>query len=77
MFLRAGKVSQEQLDAIPADLASSEKAVAVAVMEATGLSRPDLQAQYAAQAGETIAQALMWSDGEFAFRPEAAVMDPA
>lgn len=75
VFLRAGKVSQEQLDAIPADLASSEKAVAVAVMEATGLSRPDLQAQYAAQAGETIAQALMWSDGEFAFRPEAALSE--
>jgi hypothetical protein len=75
ILLRAGRVSQEQLDSIPPDLSSSEKAVAVALMEASGLSRPELLASYAAQAAEIIGHALMWPDGEFAFGPEADLDD--
>ena len=73
VLLRAGKVSQKQLDSIPPDLSSSEKAVAVALMEATGLSRSEILSLYAGQAGEAVGQAVMWSDGEFEFRPEADV----
>lgn len=73
LLLRAGRVSQDQLDSVPPDIASSEKAVAVALMEASGVSRPELVTLYAAQAGEVIGQALMWPDGEFAFRTEAAL----
>jgi Domain of unknown function (DUF4388) len=71
LLLRTGRATQEQLGSIPPDLSSSEKAVAVALMEATGLTRPELLSLYAAQAGEVIGQALMWPDGEFAFGPEA------
>ena len=73
LVLRAGRVSQDQLDSIPPDIASSEKAVAVALMEASGISRPELVTLYAAQAGEVIGQAVMWPAGEFAFRTEAAL----
>jgi Domain of unknown function (DUF4388) len=70
VLLRAGRISQTQLEAVPPDVSSSEKAVAVALMEASGVSRPELLALYATQAGEVIGQALMWPDGEFAFRPD-------
>ena len=70
LLLRAGRVKQEQLDSIPPDLSSSEKAVALALMETSGISRAELLSLYAAHAGEIIGQTLMWPDGEFAFRPE-------
>jgi len=73
MMLAAGRVSQEQVDTIPGDLASSEKAVAVALMDASGLSRADLVSLYAAQAADAVGQALMWPDGEFEFRPDVEV----
>ncbi len=73
VLLWTGKVTQEQLDAVPPELASSEKAVAVAVMEATGLSRAELLSLYAAQAGDAVGQALMWPDGEFEFRADTQV----
>ncbi len=73
LLLRAGKVTQEQLSSIPSDLSSSEKAVAVALMEATGLSRPDLLSLYAAEAGEAVGRALMWAEGQFEFGPEAEI----
>ena len=73
ILLRTGKVSQEQLDAVPAELASSEKAVAVALMEATGLSRADLLSLYSGQAADAVGQALMWPDGEFEFRADTQV----
>jgi hypothetical protein len=73
LLLHAGRVSQAQLDSVPADVASSEKAVAVALMGASGVSRPELITLYAAEAGEIIGQALMWPEGEFAFRPEVVL----
>jgi hypothetical protein len=73
ILLHARKVTQDQIDAIPADIRSSEKAVAVAVMEATGLSRADLLAIVSAEASEAIGRALMWNDGQFAFAPDIEV----
>jgi Domain of unknown function (DUF4388) len=75
LLLRSGRVSQDQLDAIPADIASSEKAVAVALMEASGVARPELITIYAAQAGDVIGQALMWLEGVFAFKPEVTLAE--
>src|SRR4030095_8575803 len=44
---------------------------AAALMEAPGLSRADLLSVYAAQTGNAVGQALMWSDGGLEFRPNA------
>jgi len=77
LLVRAGKATREQVAATPEAGLSSERAASTAVMEATGLSRAELLALCTAEAGKLIGQALMWHDGDFAFRDRVEVPDDA
>jgi hypothetical protein len=67
--VRAGLFADEQVRAVSDALVISEKAAALALVQATGIERQAVVDAYARHAITCLERALTWDQGEFVFEP--------